>query len=101
MQENYVKNGMILGQNSFRINILRLKLNCRKNRNRSHDLRCSLTWKPVGNQALNTFKSECQKAGVPAITEIVIGSVPESIQQKADQCMLVVIAARAGSSKRF
>jgi nucleotide-binding universal stress UspA family protein len=48
----------------------------------------------VGNQALSTLKLECQKAGVPVITEIVIGSVPESIQQKTDQCMLVVIGRR-------
>lgn len=48
----------------------------------------------AGNQALHMLRSECDISGVPVITEIVIGSVPETIQQKADQSIFLTVGRR-------
>ncbi len=53
----------------------------------------------MGNQALTKLEAECRGAGVVVITEMVFGNVPETIQQKADRCVLLAVGRRGNGQR--
>ncbi len=44
-----------------------------------------------GNRALNQLEADCDRAGVPVITELVFGNVSEMIQHRAQKSSLLTI----------